>query len=69
MTLEELEKVIKSYNCAELRKKDVCEAFLDNNACGYIADIENFKFDATHGRFIITFKNEKPAKVGESVLI
>ena len=42
MTLEELEKVIKSYKCPALKDKDVCEQFVDVTATRYTADSAAF---------------------------
>lgn len=69
MTLDELEKKIKSYKCNALKDKEVCNHFVNTMAEGYIEDIVDLRYNATSQRFEFVTNNTRKSSVGTQVYI
>lgn len=69
MTLKELLKKLKAFDCEALRDKDVVHYFASSNAYSYLERVKDVYFDAEKGRFVIVCEDPVQAQWGNKANI
>lgn len=69
MTLKELLKKLKAFDCEALRDKDVVHYFVSSNTYSYLERVKDVYFDGEKGRFVIVCEDPVQAFWGDKANI
>lgn len=69
MTLGQLIKKLKAFDCPALRDKEVAHYFVSKNCYGYEEIVTNVSFDPKNGRIVLTCEDPKNKNWDSNIMV